>query len=138
MNKKSILLNNNINIQNLKGYKIKDLSKNFDRIFSEVKNEIKNTNKTLNVLDRNFIFNFKIKNLKRFKKFKTIVLIGMGGSILGAEAIYNFFQEKIKKKIYFLNDLDENKVKNLKKKENLSKVLFIIISKYVKIQYKSL
>ncbi len=129
MNKKSILLNNNINIQNLKGYKIKDLSKNFDRIFSEVKNEIKNTNKTLNVLDRNFIFNFKIKNLKRFKKFKTIVLIGMGGSILGAEAIYNFFQEKIKKEIYFLNDLDENKVKNLKKKENLSKVLFIIISK---------
>ena len=97
MNKKSILLNNNINIQNLKGYKIKDLSKNFDRIFSEVKNEIKNTNKTLNVLDRNFIFNIKIKNLKRFKKFKTIVLIGMGGSILGAEAIYNFFQEKIKK-----------------------------------------
>ena len=129
MNKKSILLKNNINIQNLKGGKIKDLSKNFNRIFLEVKNEIKNTNKTLNVLDRNFKFNFKFKNLKRFKKFKTIVLIGMGGSILGAEAIYNFFQEKIKKEIYFLNDLDENKIKYLKKKGSLSKLLFIVISK---------
>ena len=33
----------------------------------------------------------------------------MGGSILGAEAIYNFFQKKIKKKFYFFNDLDERK-----------------------------
>ena len=53
----------------------------------------------------------------------------MGGSILGPKAIYNFLQKKIKKKIYFFDDLDENKVKDLKKKENLSKILFIIVSK---------
>ena len=53
----------------------------------------------------------------------------MGGSILGTEAIYNFFQKKIKKKFYFFNNLDENKLYDFKKKENLSKVLFIIISK---------
>ena len=45
----------------------------------------------------------------------------MGGSILGSEAIYNFLQSKIKKKIYFFDDLDESKIMNLKKKENLSK-----------------
>ena len=53
----------------------------------------------------------------------------MGGSILGTEAICNFLQRKIKKRIYFFDDLDENKITNLKKRENLSKILFIIISK---------
>ena len=53
----------------------------------------------------------------------------MGGSILGAEAIYNFLQAKVKKKIYFFNDLDENKIINFKKKEDLTQILFIVISK---------
>ena len=45
----------------------------------------------------------------------------MGGSILGAEAIYNFLQPKIKKKFYFFNNLDEDKISRLKREENLSK-----------------
>ena len=53
----------------------------------------------------------------------------MGGSILGAESIYNFLQKKIKKKLYFFDDLDPNKISLFKKKENLNKVLFIVISK---------
>ena len=53
----------------------------------------------------------------------------MGGSILGAEAIYNFLGEKIKKKVYFFNDLDENKIFHFKEKENISSVLFLVISK---------
>jgi len=53
----------------------------------------------------------------------------MGGSILGAEAIYNSFKNKIKKKFYFFNNLNEDEVTNFKKEINLSKVLFIIISK---------
>ena len=39
----------------------------------------------------------------------------MGGSILGADAIYNFFQHKLKKNFIFIDDLDENKILNLKK-----------------------
>ena len=126
---KNLQLIDNIQSKNLRNNLIKNSSKKFDKIFSEIKNDIKNTKKTLNVLDKNFKFNFKISDLKKFKKFKSIVLIGMGGSILGAEAIHSFFQRKIKKKIYFLNNLDENKILNLKKKENFSKTLFIIISK---------
>ena len=38
------------------------------------------------------------KDLDKFKKFKTISIIGMGGSILGAESIYQFLKDKIKKK----------------------------------------
>ena len=94
-----------------------------------INNDIKNKNKTLNVLDNSFQFGFKIKDLNKFKKFNTIAIIGMGGSILGAEAIYKFLENKIKKKVYFFNDLDENKIKYFKKKEITSRVLFIIISK---------
>ena len=41
----------------------------------------------------------------------------MGGSSLGAEAIYNFMKYKIKKKFYFFNNLDtkNHSIKNKKK-----------------------
>ena len=51
------------------------------------------------MLSKSYNFNLKFKNLKNFKKFKTITLIGMGGSILGSEAIYAFLQGRIKKKL---------------------------------------
>ena len=35
-----------------------------------------------------------------FRKYSEIKLIGMGGSTLGARAIYRFLENKIKKKIY--------------------------------------
>ncbi len=71
---------------------------------------------------------FEIK-FKKFKKFKTILIIGMGGSILGAKAIYNFLKHKTKKNFIFVDNLDENYLKSIKKNNNLSKSLFIIISK---------
>ena len=53
----------------------------------------------------------------------------MGGSILGAEAIYFFLKRKIKKKFIFLNNLNYLKIKKLKKNYDFKKNLFIIISK---------
>ncbi len=120
---------NNIQSQNLNGSLLKKQKKNFKKILLEIKNDIKNEKKTLNVLNKNFKFNFKTKDLNKFKKFKSIAIVGMGGSILGAEAIYNLFQKKIKKKIHFFNNLDEDEMINFKKKEKPSKILFIIISK---------
>ena len=105
------------------------LSKNFNIIFNKLKEDIKDEKKTLNVLNKNYSFNFKVSELKEYKKYKKIALIGMGGSILGAEALYGFLENRIKKKIYFFNDIDEIKLFKFKKKENLNKVLFIIISK---------
>ena len=129
MNNNSLFVKNYIKSPKLKGKSLKYFSKKFDKILLEIKSDIKNTKKTLNVLDKNFKLNFKTKNLKQFKKFKTIAIIGMGGSILGAEAIYNLFKKKIKKKVFFFNDLNENSLLNFKKNEDLSKVLFILISK---------
>ena len=129
MNKINLLFKNNIRNKNLKQDLMKKFSRKFDKIFHKVEKEIQSPEETLNVLDRNYQFNFKIENLKRFMRFKSIPLVGMGGSILGSEAIYRFLKIKIKKKIYFFNDLDEGKINSIKKKENLSKVLFIIVSK---------
>ena len=120
---------NNIQSQNLNNSLLKKQRKSFEKIFLDIRNDIKNEKKTLNVLNKNFKYNFKTKELNKFKRFNSIAIIGMGGSILGAEAIYNLFQEKIKKKVYFFNDLDEDKIINFKKKEQILNKLFIIISK---------
>ena len=53
----------------------------------------------------------------------------MGGSILGAKAIYDFLKHKTKKNFIFIDNLDEDYLKSIKKNNNLSKILFIIISK---------
>ena len=80
-------------------------------------------------MNKKYFSNFKFGELRKLKKFKTIVLIGMGGSILGSEAIYSFLNKKIKKKLYFFDDLNESNIMFYKKKEKLSNTLFIIISK---------
>ena len=49
----------------------------------------------------------------------------MGGSILGAEAIYDFLKHKVKKNFYFINNLKSKNNLNNKKNKSLS----IIISK---------
>ena len=129
--KKILDFKNNLHlIKSKKVSIINKYSKSFNKIFLELKKDLKNKKKTLNVLDNNFLFNFKISELKRFQKFKTIAIVGMGGSILGSEAIYSFLDNKIKKKIYFFNNINENEILNFKKEQkNLSKILFIIISK---------
>ena len=88
----------------------------------------KNSKNLLYQLNSKFKFNFKLNNLKRFRKFKKIVIIGMGGSILGAEAIYNFLYHKIDRKVIFLDNINLKGVEYLKKKD-YKKTLFLVISK---------
>ena len=107
----------------------KKLTKNFFKIFDNISLDIKDNNKTLNILNDKYKLNFNIKDLKVFNRFKTIAIIGMGGSILGSEAIYSFLKTKIKKNFYFFDDLNTKKNLLFKEKENLNKVLFIAISK---------
>ena len=53
----------------------------------------------------------------------------MGGSILGSKAIHSFLKNKIKKKIIFFDNLDQEHLLKVKKENNLKKTLFLIISK---------
>ena len=65
---------------------------------TKIINELKKKN---NNLFKSFFpkygYNFNFSEIKRFKKFKTIIMIGMGGSILGSQSIYSFLKHKIKK-----------------------------------------
>ena len=73
--------------------------------------------------------NFNFNKIKKFKKFKTVVIIGMGGSILGSKALYSFLRHKIKKNFIFIDNLDFKLLKSVNIKKDASKFLFIIISK---------
>ncbi len=60
------------------------------------------------------------KKIQKYRNYETINLIGMGGSILGTEAIYDFLRFKIKKKIKFFNNLKKQiKLETNKKNINL-------------------
>ncbi len=127
--KNKFLIKNNIQKEYIKNQIYK---KNKILVQKKLKNIYKNIGHkkdTFHSLSENFKLNFKEKDLIKFKKFKNIVIIGMGGSILGAEAIYSFLKNKIKKQFFFIDNLNECKIINVKKNINLSKTLFIIISK---------
>ena len=59
-------------------------------------------------LKPDYKYSYSNKTLSKYKKFSNIRIIGMGGSILGSEAIYDFLKKKIKKKIIFVNNLNSN------------------------------
>ncbi len=124
INKKNTIYKEYINNK----YK-KKLNSKFTKILSKIKNEIDFNKNTFHVLSHKFNNSFRVNDLTRFKKYKDIVIIGMGGSILGTEAIYECFKFKIKKNIFFLNDLNVRKILNLKKKIIFKKTLFLIVSK---------
>ena len=54
--------------------------------------------------ENDYDFDFSKETIEKYSKYKNIVIIGMGGSILGAKTIYSFFKKKIKKKIFFLEN----------------------------------
>ncbi len=75
-------------------------------------------------LKKDYQDSFKKKGLKKYKSFKNIRVIGMGGSSLGTQAIYDFLKYKIKKNFIFINNLSPKL-----KKENNKKILNLIVSK---------
>ena len=87
------MINKNIIFQNFipkdllnKNSEIK-LSNNFESIRKNILNNFENEKSLYSLLSDKFKLNFKFKDLDKFKKFKTIAILGMGGSILGSEAI---------------------------------------------------
>ena len=78
---------------------------------------------------KNFKLNFNLNELKKYKKFKRIITIGFGGSILGAQSIINFLEKKTNKELIFINNLDFGQIKKLNQFKDLNNSLFIIISK---------
>ena len=81
---------------------------------------IKENTDILKSLGKNYENNFNKKKLVKYKKFSNFRVIGMGGSILGTQAIYDFLKDKINKKFSFVNNLQpQNKVNKEKKFTNI-------------------
>ncbi len=124
---KSIVYKHNIPRKFIKK-KIVGFEKLFKNNFNLILNNIDKETNTFHILSKKYNFSFIKKELNKFKKFKQIAIIGMGGSILGSEAIHDFLKHKIKKKIFFIDNLDSEKL-SLLTNENCNKILFIVISK---------
>jgi len=95
------------------------IKKNLSLLINQKNNEV------INSLKLNYKYSYSKKFLNNLKKkYKKIRLIGMGGSILGTKAIFNFLDFKSKKKLYFFDNLNP-KINNYKDQ----KFLNLIISK---------
>jgi len=80
---------------------------------------LKSKNEILNSLSQNYKDNFTKKILLKYKRKTNYRVIGMGGSSLGTQTIYDFLKYKIKKKFIFSDNLQVNLDKDKKKYTNL-------------------
>ena len=79
-----------------KGIKFKNFIKNKKnkKIKNGFQSIIKEKNYVLDSLRSTYKNFFTEKKIKKFKKFSNIKIIGMGGSTLGTQAIYDFLIKK--------------------------------------------
>ena len=105
--------------------------KNFDKkkpskkIKSLLNKLIREYNHIIKSLKNNYKDSWDIKKIQKYKNFSNITLVGMGGSIMGSKSIYSFLKNRIKKNFFFLDNFENNKIQEIKKKNNLN----LIISK---------
>tara|TARA_B100000315_G_scaffold256177_1_gene301461 strand:- start:732 stop:1874 length:1143 start_codon:yes stop_codon:yes gene_type:complete len=83
----------------------------------------------LDSYQRNYEYDFTPEIVKKFSKYKNIIILGMGGSILGTKSIYFFLKKKIKKKVFFFDNLDPSLLIEYKKIKKIKNSCFIIVSK---------
>tara|TARA_B100001093_G_scaffold67219_1_gene57188 strand:+ start:1576 stop:2721 length:1146 start_codon:yes stop_codon:yes gene_type:complete len=109
------MFSKNIKFINFKKKKI------FFKVKKDLKKLLKENNKVISSLKSSYKNNYNLKKILKLKKNLKIRIIGIGGSILGAKAIYNFLP--VKEKIFFVDNL--NSYNYFKKKNYLN----LIISK---------
>ncbi len=98
----------------------------FNSLIEDLKN---NQIPLLKSYNKSYKFDFSNKTIKKFSKYQNIIIIGIGGSILGTKSIYSFLEKKIKKKVFFFDNLDLNLNLKYKKIKNLNNSCFIVAGK---------
>ena len=116
------MFSKNIIFQNFKKKKIK---KKLEIFYKKLIENSTNKNNVINSFTKLYSYSFDKNIIIKLKKFKIFQIYGMGGSSLGAKAIYDFVNYKIKKKFYFYDNLD---TKNQMIKTS-QKIFNIVISK---------
>ena len=109
------MLSNNLIFKNFK------LKKNINKknILKNLKIIFESPNQILSSMDKNYKDSYSKKFISKFNKVNTFRIIGMGGSILGAKAIYNFLRPKFKRFSFVDNFSNLSLSKNKKKKVTL-------------------
>ena len=105
---------------NFKNFKIKADNKKVKKLLFST---ISKGDSLLLSLSKNYQDSFSKSIIKKYKKKLNFKIIGMGGSTLGAQTIYQFLSEKIKKNFSFIDNLQA------KQKKNNPKTTNIVISK---------
>ena len=109
-------ISKNLNFINFKN---KTHNKSLGKIYKNITSQ---KNEIISSLKPNYKYSYDQTLIKRYRN-KNLRIIGMGGSVLGTKAIYSFLEKKIRKKIYFIDNL------NPKIKDKSIKAINIIISK---------
>ena len=117
------MLTNNIKFKN---FSVKSKNLHLNKIFKNLKiNYLKGQIKFLLSFSKNYKYSYSKKLVHKYKNFLNFRVIGMGGSILGAKAIFQFLNHKIKKNFFFIDNL-QNRPDSKKNKKSF---VNLVISK---------
>ena len=98
------MLSKNIRLKNFNlSFKL-----NYKKIKKDLSNLLDEDNEVLKSLTPVYKYQYNKRLIKKNSKVKFLSIIGMGGSVLGTRAIYDFLKHKIKKKINFHDNLKSN------------------------------
>ena len=111
----------------IENIKIKNFNKTkpSKKIKSLLNKLILEDNHVIKSLKNTYKDSWNVKKIQKYRNLNNITLVGMGGSIMGSKCIYSFLKNKIKKKFFFLDNFENTKIKEIKKKSKLN----LIISK---------
>ena len=97
---------------------------NSHKINNKLRQILKEKNQVIKSLTLDYKNSFDKTLVKKYERFSNFRIIGLGGSILGSQAIYQFLKSKIKKNFFFIDNL--NPKINIDKKK---KFVNIVVSK---------
>ena len=92
------------------------------RVKNKLNSLLNEKNFILNSLKKSYKNSYSKKKLAKYKKINNFKVIGMGGSTLGTQTIYDFFRKKIKKNFIFIDNLNQKKIK-IRGNKNLNLVV---------------
>ena len=101
-----------------RGINLINYKKKFKTLYvsKTLKSLLKEKNQSILSLSKFYKNNFNSKQIKKYKNDLNFKVIGMGGSSLGTQAIYDFLKKKIKKNFIFIDNLRSNPKKIINKK----------------------
>ena len=108
------------------GIYFKNFKKNKKTNSSQAKKKLlllfKEKNYILDSIKKNYKDSFSKKIINKYKKYSTFKVIGMGGSTLGTQTIYEFLKDTVKKNFVFIDNLKQKKL-NIKNDKNVNLVV---------------